>query len=60
MIPAANYGKKEETRQLIQMTDDEKQVIAGLKPIWEGILNISVEDSTDFFSTGAGSMDVVR
>ena len=28
--------------------------------MWNGILNIDIELSTDFFKSGAGSMDVVR
>ncbi|KAJ9574008.1 hypothetical protein L9F63_008605, partial [Diploptera punctata] len=60
MMPAANYGKKEESRESVQMTDDEKEILVALKSIWEGILNTKIENSTDFFSTGAGSMDVVR
>jgi formyltetrahydrofolate dehydrogenase len=60
MLPAAKYGKQEEARESIQLTDDEKEMAIALKFIWEGILNIAVQESTDFFATGAGSMDVVR
>lgn len=60
MIPAAKYGKKGGNRESLQLTDDEKKMVNVLKFIWEGILNIRVEQSTDFFATGAGSMDVVR
>lgn len=28
--------------------------------VWQGILNIGVDETTDFFKAGAGSMDVVR
>ncbi len=31
-----------------------------LREVWKGILKIDVTDETDFFETGAGSMDVVR
>jgi formyltetrahydrofolate dehydrogenase len=60
MIPAAKYGKKKQDLQAIRLTDDEKEMLIALKSIWEGILNISVQQNTDFFATGAGSMDVVR
>jgi formyltetrahydrofolate dehydrogenase len=60
MIPAANYGREKQDLEVIQLTDDEKEILIALKSIWEAILNIRVEQSTDFFATGAGSMDVVR
>ena len=60
MIPAANYGREKQDLEAIQLTDDEKEMLIALKSIWEGILNIRVEQNTDFFATGAGSMDVVR
>jgi formyltetrahydrofolate dehydrogenase len=60
MISAAKYGKEEKDRESVQLTDDEKEMVIALKFIWEGILNIGVQQSTDFFATGAGSMDVVR
>ena len=28
--------------------------------MWKGILNTDIEITTDFFKSGAGSMDVVR
>lgn len=60
MIPAANYGRKKQDLEVIQLMDDEQEMLIALKSIWEGILNIRVEQNTDFFATGAGSMDVVR
>jgi formyltetrahydrofolate dehydrogenase len=60
MIPAAKFGKKDRNRESLQLTDDEKKMVNTLKFIWEGILNIRVQQNTDFFATGAGSMDVVR
>jgi hypothetical protein len=60
MIPAAEFGAKDRDGESLQLNDDEKDMVIALKLIWEGILNIKVENSTDFFSTGAGSMDVVR
>ena len=31
-----------------------------LRAVWKEILKIEITDETDFFETGAGSMDVVR
>ncbi|PNF24468.1 Cytosolic 10-formyltetrahydrofolate dehydrogenase [Cryptotermes secundus] len=60
MIPAAKYGKMNRNRESLQVTENEKKIFNALKLIWEGILNIRVQQNTDFFATGAGSMDVVR
>jgi formyltetrahydrofolate dehydrogenase len=60
MIPAAKFGKMDRNHESLQLTDDEKKMVNVLNVIWEGILNIRVQQSTDFFATGAGSMDVVR
>jgi formyltetrahydrofolate dehydrogenase len=60
MIPAAKFGAKDMDRESLQLNDDEKDMVIALKLIWEGILSIKVENSTEFFATGAGSMDVVR
>jgi formyltetrahydrofolate dehydrogenase len=60
MIPAAKFGAKDTDREALQLSDHEKDMVVALKLIWEGILNIKVQKSTDFFATGAGSMDVVR
>ena len=35
-------------------------LIIQVRGIWSGILKSSVENETDFFAAGAGSMDVVR
>ncbi|XP_027729978.1 mitochondrial 10-formyltetrahydrofolate dehydrogenase [Vombatus ursinus] len=61
MIPASKYFSKGETC-VVELTDEEKKVAQEIKAIWAGILsNVStVEDSTDFFKSGASSMDVVR
>ncbi|XP_044260875.1 cytosolic 10-formyltetrahydrofolate dehydrogenase isoform X2 [Tribolium madens] len=44
----------------IELTQDEKLQIEAMRSIWEAILNVEIEDETDFFASGAGSMDVVR
>ena len=42
------------------LTDEEKAVNESLRKVWSDILKIEIQDETDFFETGAGSMDVVR
>ncbi|CAG9860972.1 unnamed protein product [Phyllotreta striolata] len=44
----------------IEFTPEEKILIESIRQIWEAILNVDIEESTDFFACGAGSMDVVR
>ncbi|CAH1107768.1 unnamed protein product [Psylliodes chrysocephalus] len=44
----------------IVLTPEEKVLVESVRVIWEAILNIDIEEDTDFFASGAGSMDVVR
>ncbi|XP_039297182.1 mitochondrial 10-formyltetrahydrofolate dehydrogenase isoform X2 [Nilaparvata lugens] len=60
MIPAANFGKKEEEKVSIVLTTEEEKIIPLLKTIWTNILSTEVDNSTHFFESGARSMDVVR
>nr|XP_022906704.1 cytosolic 10-formyltetrahydrofolate dehydrogenase [Onthophagus taurus] len=49
------------TKQIeIEYSEDEKESLESLRKIWESILNVDVNENTDFFLSGAGSMDVVR
>lgn len=61
MIPASKYFSSGESSS-VELTDDEKKMAEEIRNIWQGILsNIpAIEDSTDFFKSGAASMDVVR
>uniref|UniRef100_A0A8C4N1K2 10-formyltetrahydrofolate dehydrogenase n=1 Tax=Equus asinus asinus TaxID=83772 RepID=A0A8C4N1K2_EQUAS len=61
MIPASQYFSGGET-SVLELTAEEVKVAETIKVIWAGILsNVPViEDSTDFFKSGASSMDVVR
>ncbi|XP_007447370.1 PREDICTED: mitochondrial 10-formyltetrahydrofolate dehydrogenase [Lipotes vexillifer] len=61
MIPASQYFSAGET-SVLELTAEEVKVAETIKVIWAGILsNVPViEDSTDFFKSGASSMDVVR
>merc|ERR1712156_612622 len=44
----------------LELSADEQAVVEKVRGIWSGILKSSVENETDFFAAGAGSMDVVR
>uniref|UniRef100_A0A2K5PQ13 10-formyltetrahydrofolate dehydrogenase n=1 Tax=Cebus imitator TaxID=2715852 RepID=A0A2K5PQ13_CEBIM len=61
MIPASQYFSAGET-SVVELTADEVKVAETIKVIWAGILsNVPIiEDSTDFFKSGASSMDVAR
>ncbi|XP_051809873.1 mitochondrial 10-formyltetrahydrofolate dehydrogenase [Acanthochromis polyacanthus] len=61
MIPASKYFSSRESSS-VELTDDEKKMAEEIRNIWKGILsNVSaIEDTTDFFKSGAASMDVVR
>ncbi|KAM3859193.1 mitochondrial 10-formyltetrahydrofolate dehydrogenase [Diretmus argenteus] len=61
MIPASKYFSSGESSS-VELTDEEKKMAEEIKAIWKGILsNVpAIEDSTDFFKSGAASMDVVR
>uniref|UniRef100_A0A8C9T1F5 10-formyltetrahydrofolate dehydrogenase n=1 Tax=Scleropages formosus TaxID=113540 RepID=A0A8C9T1F5_SCLFO len=61
MIPAAKYFSTGESSNL-ELTEEEKKMAEDIRGIWKGILsNIpKIEDTTDFFKSGAASMDVVR
>ncbi|XP_048212740.1 mitochondrial 10-formyltetrahydrofolate dehydrogenase isoform X2 [Perognathus longimembris pacificus] len=61
MIPASQYFSAGEM-SAVELTAEEMKVAETIKVIWAGILsNVPIiEDSTDFFKSGASSMDVVR
>jgi formyltetrahydrofolate dehydrogenase len=60
MINANKYGKMDAGESKIELTPEENKMLDNLKAVWNGILNIDIDISTDFFKSGAGSMDVVR
>lgn len=45
---------------VLELTDAERSMEDTLKTIWHTILRTTIEADTDFFASGAGSMDVVR
>ncbi|XP_015254721.1 PREDICTED: cytosolic 10-formyltetrahydrofolate dehydrogenase-like [Cyprinodon variegatus] len=61
MIPAAQYFRSGSSAA-VELTEEEKSFAEQMRAVWKSILtNVSqVEDSTDFFKSGAASMDVVR
>ncbi|XP_033076704.1 mitochondrial 10-formyltetrahydrofolate dehydrogenase [Trachypithecus francoisi] len=61
MIPASQYFSAGEM-SVVELTAEEVKVAETIKVIWAGILsNVPIiEDSTDFFKSGASSMDVAR
>ena len=60
MIPAAKWGKMEKVEKL-ELTAEEEGMQEKVRKVWSAILSgQSIEDSTDFFKSGAGSMDVTR
>ncbi|XP_076653152.1 mitochondrial 10-formyltetrahydrofolate dehydrogenase [Halictus rubicundus] len=58
-IPAQKFGQQSE-ETAVEFTEDELKSVETLKRIWKGILNLDIDNDTDFFASGAGSMDVVR
>ncbi|XP_040003073.1 mitochondrial 10-formyltetrahydrofolate dehydrogenase [Xiphias gladius] len=61
MIPASKYFSSGESTS-VELTDGEKKMAEEIRNIWKGILSnvAAIEDTTDFFKSGAASMDVVR
>ncbi|KAM9860206.1 cytosolic 10-formyltetrahydrofolate dehydrogenase-like [Aulostomus maculatus] len=61
MIPAAQYFCSRSST-VVELTEEEKTFAKEMKAVWQSILtNVSqIDDSTDFFKSGAASMDVVR
>lgn len=59
MINASQYGKDDVSKE-IELSEQEKQFVKDLQSVWSSILKTEVEPDTDFFKSGAGSMDVTR
>ncbi|GBP27061.1 Cytosolic 10-formyltetrahydrofolate dehydrogenase [Eumeta japonica] len=60
MINAQNFFKANENKITLELTEEEKQFVERARDVWKAILRIDIEEETDFFLSGAGSMDVVR
>lgn len=50
-ILASKFGQKSEDT-IIEFTAEEQKMIESLKRTWEGILNMDVNEDTDFFACG--------
>ena len=60
MIPAGRWGRVEKVERL-ELTEEEAAMKETIKATWSSILSgAAIEESTDFFKSGAGSMDVTR
>jgi len=59
-VKAHELGQQDEGEEELELTDDERAMVERVRGVWAGILKSAVEDDTDFFGAGAGSMDVVR
>ncbi|XP_004692252.1 PREDICTED: cytosolic 10-formyltetrahydrofolate dehydrogenase [Condylura cristata] len=61
MIPASNFFKAADSSAL-ELTEAERGTAEAVRSAWKRILpNVpEVDDSTDFFKSGAASVDVVR
>lgn len=60
MIPAWKWGRMEKVEKL-ELTPDEVAMQEVVRAVWSSILSgQTIEDATDFFKSGAGSMDVTR
>ncbi|XP_019489624.1 PREDICTED: cytosolic 10-formyltetrahydrofolate dehydrogenase [Hipposideros armiger] len=61
MIPASHFFRGEDSSAL-ELTEAELVTMEAVRSAWKRILPsvLEVEDSTDFFKSGAASVDVVR
>lgn len=60
MIFAQNWFNVMAQKVVLELSEAEKMIEEHLKDIWKSILQLEIDSQTDFFSCGAGSMDVVR
>ncbi|XP_001602871.1 cytosolic 10-formyltetrahydrofolate dehydrogenase [Nasonia vitripennis] len=59
-ISASKYGQAQSNGTCLEFTEEERQAVETIRKIWQSILRRDIDDDTDFFACGAGSMDVVR
>ena len=59
MIRASSYGQEEMTTE-VEISEEEQKYVKLIESIWSEILKMEVNSETDFFKSGAGSMDVTR
>ena len=59
-VKAHEFGEEKEEEPELELSADESAWVDKVRKVWVGILKTSVDNDTDFFGAGAGSMDVVR
>ena len=59
-VKAVEYGEEKEGQEELELSTEEEGWVEKVRLVWTGILKTAVENDTDFFGAGAGSMDVVR
>lgn len=60
MIAAEKWYEPNTKTVVLEISEAERPIEVALKNIWWSILKTNIEFETDFFASGAGSMDVVR
>jgi formyltetrahydrofolate dehydrogenase len=60
MSKSISGGESGTEKVVLELNDAEKKIREELKGVWNGILKINIDDETDFFGAGAGSMNVVQ
>lgn len=59
MIAAHNWFNDTAQIVILELSEAEQMIEEHLKDIWNSILKLEIDSQTNFFSCGAGSMDVV-
>lgn len=60
-IPASDFLKASDGGETLELTKEENIIANKLRGLWSSILSLEkVADGTDFFESGAASMDVTR
>ena len=53
MSSASSFGKAEEARKSLELSDEEVGMREAVRAIWKGILLKDVDAETDFFASGS-------
>uniref|UniRef100_A0A915CY90 Formyltetrahydrofolate dehydrogenase n=1 Tax=Ditylenchus dipsaci TaxID=166011 RepID=A0A915CY90_9BILA len=60
MIKASHYGSTSGQESKLELSQEETKLVLPLKEAWKAILNMDIEDDTNFFDAGASSADLTR
>ena len=52
MSAASTFGKAEEARESLELTEEEAAMRESIRTIWKGILLKDIDGETDFFASG--------